>query len=737
MQFQIADLIESIADAIPEKPALVSGERRFTFGQLDERATRLANHWRKAGVKPGQHIGLYLYNGNEYLECLLAAFKLRVVPVNVNYRYVENELAYLCKNADLVLLVHQPELRERAAAVGVPLLEAGAEYEAALASASPARDFPQRSGDDIYMVYTGGTTGLPRGVMWRHEDVFFAGLQGGNPGGDPISRPEELAPLAASGDKAMTFFPTAPFIHGAAQWAGLIGLFGGGKVVISPGPRFDARRAVQLIAAEQVNTMTLVGDAMARPLADAIEETQLDTSSLFVISSAGAILSRSVREQLTRLLPNVMIINSYGASEAGHAGNALPDDEGARPRFMMDASCCVLDSQNRPLAPGSTEVGRLARTGRIPLGYYNDPEKTAATFLNLDGKRWVVPGDLATIDSDGLITIHGRGAVCINSGGEKIFPEEVEEALKAHPAVEDAVVVGIPDARWGERVAALIRTRAGQTPVDLDAHCRKLIAGYKVPRDIHLVADLERHPSGKPDYRWAKSEATRRSHVPENLPASWRLAELSPDGVWGALRQVAASIRSLGSTAIRVDPTRPESAADLAAIAADLAAIEKRLQALPAKSWRDAFVDGTYAAYRSEFMDRGGMVGWSSPISPPIRLRNDGETAIGEFILGPTFEGAPGFAHGGFLAAAFDQVFGWLAVLRGEPSLTASLTVHYRLPTPIETPLVIEARLERQQGRKAFVRAALRAGDQITAEAEGLFIRIDPEQFNTLLEARH
>jgi acyl-CoA synthetase (AMP-forming)/AMP-acid ligase II/acyl-coenzyme A thioesterase PaaI-like protein len=727
MQFQIADLFESIADAIPDKPALAAGERRLSFRQLDERSTRLANHLRKEGVRPGQHIGLYLYNGSEYLEALLAAFKIRAVPVNVNYRYIENELAYLSKNADLVMLLHQPELRARAASAGVRLLEVGAEYEAALAAASPARDFPARSGDDVYMVYTGGTTGMPRGVMWRQEDVFFAGLQGGNAGGEPLQRPEELAPLAASGDKALTFLPAAPFIHGAAQWAALIGLFGGGKVVVIPGPRFDATRAVQLIAEEQVNTMTLVGDAMARPLADALEQLPGDTSSLIVIASAGAILSRSVREQLTRLLPNVMLINSFGASEAGHAGNALPDDDGARPRFMMDETCCVLGADGKPLPPGSTEVGRLARRGRIPLGYYNDPEKTAATFPVLDGQRWVVPGDMASVDADGLITVHGRGAVCINSGGEKIFPEEVEEALKGHPAVEDAVVVGVPDERWGERVAALVRPRPTTTPIDLDGWCKKLIAGYKVPRDFHLVAEIERHPSGKPDYRWAKAEVMRR-----DLQAHWRLAELAPGGAWGAMRQIAAHLRSLNAAAVRVDPSQSE--AELAALVGDFAALAERLRALPSKTARDAFVAGQFGA---EYMDRVGLIGWCNPISPPIRLRSEGEVAVGELSFGPTFEGAPGFVHGGFLAAAFDQVFGWLAVLRGVPSLTASLTVHYRQPTPIETPLVIEARMERQQGKKAFVRATLRAHAQLTAEAEGLFVRIEAAEFNALVEARH
>jgi acyl-CoA synthetase (AMP-forming)/AMP-acid ligase II/acyl-coenzyme A thioesterase PaaI-like protein len=724
MNFNIADLFESIADAIPDKPALVSGERRLSFRQLDERANRLANHLRARGFGPGQHLGLHLYNGTEYIEALLAAFKIRAVPVNVNYRYVDDELAYLCNNANLVAILSQPELADRT--VPVPLrIFVGEEYENLLVNSSPARDFPARSGDDIYMVYTGGTTGLPRGVMWRQEDVFFAGLQGGNAGGEPITRPEELAPLAASGDKALTFLPAAPFIHGAAQWAAFIGLFGGGKVVLGPGPRFDAKNIARLIEAEQVNTMTLVGDAMARPLAEAIAEIKPDASSLIVVASAGAILSRSVREELQKLLPNVMIINSFGASEAGHAGNALPDDEGGRPRFMMDATCCVLGDDNRPLGPN--QIGRLARRGRIPLGYYNDPEKTAATFIEIDGARWVVPGDLATLDDDGFITVHGRGAVCINSGGEKVFPEEVEEVLKAHPAVEDAVVVGVPDSRWGERVAALVQARE---KADLEAHCRRHVAGYKVPREIHFVSEVQRQPSGKPDYRWAKTEAIRRSN---DTHTAWRLKELSPTGTWGAVRDLSSAIRALTNVVIRVDATNESSAAELHALANELRSIEARVKKLPAKSSREAFSDGEFGALH---MDRGGLIGLSNPIAPPIALGSRGQLAIGELQFPPTFEGAPGFVHGGFLAAAFDQVLGYLGVLRGIPSLTASLTIHYRKPTPIETPIVIEADIERIEGRKAFVRARMRAGGEITAEAEGLFIRIEAEHFMALVEAR-
>jgi acyl-CoA synthetase (AMP-forming)/AMP-acid ligase II len=513
MHFNLADLYESVVDQIPDKTALVCGSRRLTFREFDERANRLANHLKRSGIAAGDHIGLYLYNGTEYLEAMLAAFKLRAVPININYRYVEEELRYLIANADIKALLYNAEMSPRVSAVAgaVPslrtLLAVGPDYDAALAQASPARDFGPRSGDDLYIIYTGGTTGMPRGVMWRQEDVFFRGLQGGNPGGEPISNPEELAPLAKSGDKALTFLPAAPFIHGAAQWAAWIGLFSGGKVVIQPGPSFSAQAIWQSIADEQVATLTLVGDAMARPLADTLGEapSRWDTSSLIVIASAGAILSASVKDRLQELLPNTMVLNSFGASETGHQGTSYTIE--GRPRFVMDESSTVLGDDLKPIQPGSGAVGKLARSGRVPLGYYNDPVKTATTFPVIDGIRWVVPGDLATVEEDGTITVFGRGAMCINSGGEKVFPEEVEEALKAHPAVLDAVVVGAPDARWGERVAALVQTRPGGTASaqDLDVHCRARIAGYKVPKELHFVAQIVRHPSGKPDYRWAKS----------------------------------------------------------------------------------------------------------------------------------------------------------------------------------------------------------------------------------------
>ncbi len=534
--FNLADLFESVAAAIPQKPAVVCGARRLTFAGLDHRANRLANALHARGIGSGDHVGLYLHNGTEYLEGMLAAFKLRAVPININYRYVENELAFLFNDANLAALIYQREYAPRIAHVknSVSTLRTfiavddasladiaplgGALYEPTLEVAAAEPQAIKRSGSDQYIIYTGGTTGMPRGVIWRHEDVFFAGLQGGVPGGEPIVRPEELAMLALDREAPMTIFPAAPFIHGAAQWAGLIGLFSGGKVVLMPGRSFDPVRACELIAAEQVIAINLVGDAMARPFVEAIgrraqalPDSPYDMASLMVVSSAGAVLSDSVKADLERQLPNALVLNSFGATETGHQGTIFPGQSSTKKSFFMDESSRVFDDSLKPIEPGSGQIGKLGRRGRVPVGYYNDPEKTRTTFVTIDGERWVLAGDLATVESDGMITVLGRGAVCINSGGEKVFPEEVESVLKGHPHVLDAIVVGVPDERWGERVAAVIQPRAGVTIAftSIDAHCREHVAGYKTPRTICVVDEIVRQPSGKPDYRWAKEHLTK------------------------------------------------------------------------------------------------------------------------------------------------------------------------------------------------------------------------------------
>ena len=526
MNFNIADLFETVVDAIPDRTAVVCGERRLTYAELDDRANRFASFLRSQGIGHGDHVGFHLYNGTEFVEGMLACLKLRAVPINLNYRYTAKELGYLYENADLVGVVTQQELLPLATAAGtvntlvaladdsgVPSPEGTFDYDQVLAAGSPARDFGPRSGDDLYIVYTGGTTGMPKGVMWRQEDLFFAGLQGGNPGDDPLERPEQIVDRAQDEELALHILPTAPFIHGAAQFAGWICLNTGGKLIIQAGRSFDPRRTCELLAEEQATTLLLVGDAMARPIADALEVGDYDLEGLLVVASSGAVLSPTVRDQLQTLLPETMVLNNFGSSESGHLGSAYPGlDTGqeGRPSFFMDETTAVLDDDLRPIAAGSGRIGRVARRGRVPLGYYKDPVKTDERFKTVDGVRWVLPGDFATVEEDGRITVYGRGSVCINTGGEKVFPEEVEEALKAHPEVFDCLVVGVPDPQWMQRVAAVVAPRPGANPSfeALQAHCREHVAGYKVPREVHLVAEVERQPSGKPDYAWARRVAT-------------------------------------------------------------------------------------------------------------------------------------------------------------------------------------------------------------------------------------
>jgi acyl-CoA synthetase (AMP-forming)/AMP-acid ligase II len=525
VQFNLADIFESIVDVIPEREAIVCDDDRLTYARLEENANRLAHHLQEHGVAPGNHVGVQLYNSIEYLTTAVACLKIRAVPVNVNYRYVEEELSYLYNDADLVALVVHRELASRAAAVRTEKMrhvlvvddDSGADlggldatpFEQALEAASPERKFEERSADDLYIIYTGGTTGMPKGVMWRQEDIFFSGMGGGDPAGQPATNAEQIAEQAKAREPSATF-PMAPLMHGAAQLASFISFHWGGKVVLQH--KYEPKAALRLIEREKVNTVSLVGDAMARPLAEALDEpgADYDLSSLIVVSSAGAVFSDTVREQLKKHLPNIFLVDAYGASETGHQGTMTAESSPEKGlRFTMNDRTTVLDDNLEPVEPGSGVVGRVALKGHVPLGYYNDPAKTASTFKEIHGVRWVLPGDMATVEQDGTVLVFGRGSVCINSGGEKIYPEEVEAALKGHPEVFDAVVVGVKDEKWGERVTALVQARPGHSPEpdDIVAHCRTKVAGYKAPRQVFLVDELVRSPSGKPDYPWAKKKA--------------------------------------------------------------------------------------------------------------------------------------------------------------------------------------------------------------------------------------
>ena len=530
MEYNLADLWERVADTVPDHEALVYADRRLTFAEEDERATRLANALAARGVGPGDHVALYLYNSTEYLEGMLAAFKLRAVPINVNYRYVEDELRYLLDDADACAVVFHREFAPKLAAISASLPElrtfiavddgsaaapaslAAVDYESAIAAESAMRDFGARSADDLYILYTGGTTGMPKGVMWRHEDVFFGAMGGAGGGGKPITSPEEIAERCI--EPRARCVPACPFMHGTAHWMAFSTLFSGGSVVIPAEHRLDALKLWELVEREQANFMVIVGDAFARPMLDALDTpagAALDVSGLRVLLSGGAILSPALKRALVERLPGVLIVDGYGASETGGQGQSVVvsgSDIPSAPQFRVSDDTLVLGDDLRPAPPGV--IGRLARRGPIPLGYYKDPAKTAATFPVVDGVRWAVPGDHAVAGDDGMITLLGRGSVSINSGGEKVYPEEVESVLKGHAEVIDAVVVGVPDQRWGERVVAVVQARPGTQPTleSLQAHAREHLARYKLPREIVFVPSITRSPSGKPDYRWAKATAT-------------------------------------------------------------------------------------------------------------------------------------------------------------------------------------------------------------------------------------
>ncbi|KMS73970.1 acyl-CoA synthetase [Streptomyces viridochromogenes] len=537
MEYNLADLFESVVDAVPDREALVyidhpgtGVERRLTYAQLDAAANRIAHHLIDSGIRPGEHLGLHLYNGIEYLQTVLGCLKARIVPVNVNYRYVEEELVYLYRDAGLAALVFEAEFTDRVAAalpqvegvrhlvrVGAvtpgpahaPVVPAVA-FADAEAAGSPERGFPARSGDDQFIIYTGGTTGMPKGVMWRQEDLFFAGLGGGAPTGEPVKKPEELAERVAAGGDGITFFPTAPLMHGTSTLTAFIGFNFGQRIVIHR--KFAPEEVLRTIEKERVTSVSLVGDAMLRPLVDALNGPMkgTDCSSMFSVSSSGAIMSDTVRRQFQELVPNVMLLNNFGSSESGFNGTATEDSGPERGfRIRVNSRTQVVDpATHEAVAVG--EVGRVAQCGHVPLGYYNDPGKTAETFFEKDGRRWVLLGDMATVDEEGVVTVLGRGSQCINTGGEKVYPEEVEQALKSHPDVYDALVAGVPDARWGHHVAAVVQLRAGAVRpslADIQTHCRSRLAGYKIPRQLVLTDTIRRSPSGKADYRWAREVA--------------------------------------------------------------------------------------------------------------------------------------------------------------------------------------------------------------------------------------
>ncbi len=534
MALNIADLFEHAVDAVPERTALIVGDRRLTYAELEAEANRLAHHLAAQGIGVGDHVGVYSKNSIEHVVALLATFKLRAISININFRYVEGELDYIVDNADLVALLHERTYTPLVAKVApkhdklrhVIVMEDGTDagspegdassyggvaWADAVGGQSAERDFGPRSNDDLYIVYTGGTTGYPKGVMWRHEDVWRT-LGGGIDfySGERLTEFDQ-SKKALDGGPMMTF-PLSPIMHGGAQWGMLMHLFGGHTTILVP--TFDPKEIWETIEREKVNLVFMTGDAMARPLIEEYERGQYDASSLFAVSSSAAIFSRPVKERWMAAFPNTIFTDSVGSSETGFQGMGMVDKESVKAEGAVTSlgpEVVVLDENNQILDPATNVgvVGRLGRGGSVPLGYYKDEVKSRATFLEIDGKRFSVPGDFVRIEEGNRITLLGRGSNCINTGGEKVYPEEVEMALKTHPAVFDALVIGTPDERFGNRVTAVIEAREGGAPTleELDSHLRSQLSGYKIPRSLVVVDQIPRHVTGKANYPKARELA--------------------------------------------------------------------------------------------------------------------------------------------------------------------------------------------------------------------------------------
>jgi 3-oxocholest-4-en-26-oate---CoA ligase len=541
--FNLSAVFDTVARAVPDQEVLVWRDVRFTYRELNARIDGLAHYLVErglgchteraalAGHLSGQdHLGIYLRNCNEYLEAMVAGFRARVAPFNINYRYVDEELRYLLLDAQTKALVYHAEFAPRVAAIrdrlpdlgvliqvadesGNELLPGAVDYESILGTAAPLSGMPIPTGDDLFILYTGGTTGMPKGVLWRHDDVFIASM-GGTPYGtsDPLTSYAEIAESALNAKGGVSLLMVPPFMHGAAQWSTFHMITLGGKVVIPDNVQhFDPADALTVAIREKVVSIPIVGDAVARPLLDEILRGDYDLSVLSAINNGSAPLTPGVRAQLLDALPHIAVTDVAGASETGLQMStiSMKGMEADTATFTPVPSTTVVDEQfTRSLEPGEGS-GWLAQRGRVPIGYLGDPDKTASTFPVIGGVRYSIPGDRAEILEDGRIVLLGRDSVTINSGGEKIFVEEVERAIAAHPAVRDVVVVGRPSERWGSEAVAVVRVAEGSSVSneELLAECGRHVARYKVPKAIVRRAHVERSPSGKADYRWAKAQA--------------------------------------------------------------------------------------------------------------------------------------------------------------------------------------------------------------------------------------
>ncbi|MGZ8753353.1 MAG: AMP-binding protein [Acidimicrobiia bacterium] len=529
---------EAIADARPDAPALIQGDRHATWAQFDDRAARLARAFADLGLGPDAKVASYLYNCPEYLEGTFATWKLRAAPVNVNYRYLEEELLYLLENSDAEVLLFHGVLGEHVAKVrgrapklralvqvddGSALLDGAIAYEDLVAGNEPAERIA-RSGDDLYILYTGGTTGMPKGVMWRNDDLFTTLMPTvlGLAGEMLPDTPEAIGPVAqrvADNGRTPVHLPASPLMHGPGFFSSLQALTMGGTIVTLEQRNFDADELWTAVARERATQMAIVGDAFGRPMVRALDDAAArgepyDLSSVVLIISSGVMWTAEVKQALMKH-GDFLCFDSLGSSEGVGFANQItaPGGETTTASFQIGEHCRVLTENGRQVEPGSDEIGLLALGGPIPLGYYKDEAKTTATFRTFAGERYSIPGDWAKVAADGTVELLGRGSVSINTGGEKVFPEEVEEAMKLHPAVVDAIVVGVPDDRFGEAIAAVVSLHdaASVTEEEIADEVRCRLAGFKRPRHVVIVDDVPRGPNGKADYEWAKKLAAERT----------------------------------------------------------------------------------------------------------------------------------------------------------------------------------------------------------------------------------
>ncbi|WP_296600178.1 acyl-CoA synthetase [Phenylobacterium sp.] len=542
MAWTIADVWEAIAAAQPDHPAQIQGERRLSWSQFDARADALASHFIAQGLSHQAKVAGYLFNGPEYLETYFAAFKGGFAPVNTNYRYGPEEVSYLFDNADAEAVVFhagftplleqiRPRLPKVKAWVAVaepghPVPAWAADYDAIVGKAPAQRPVKApwgRSGDDLLLLYTGGTTGMPKGVMWRQDDLFQVLGAGGNAAlGIPpaTSIPELIERIQGPEHLRATMIVAAPLMHGTGQFSAFISLNGGGTVCELPSRKFDAIELWNEAERLKATNIVLVGLAFSTPMLEALEANpgRWDLSSVRSMSSSGSMWSQENKRGLLSHIPQALIADSFGSSEAVGLGASASAAgmEAQTAAFMLGPNTGVFTEDGRRVEPGSGEQGLVAVSGFLPMGYYKDEEKSAKTFRIMEGVRWSVPGDWAEVNTDGTLKLLGRGSVCINTGGEKVFPEEVEEALKRHASVRDAVVVGVPDPRFGERICAVVEPEAGVQPTlaELSAHVHSQLAGYKAPRELVVVDTIGRAPNGKVDYKAIKEHALKTLGAP-------------------------------------------------------------------------------------------------------------------------------------------------------------------------------------------------------------------------------